>query len=211
MFNKEERTAVKKDIKAWFGQHSRKRSQKMPKLGQQWHARRVFQHENKEAIDTEATKLCVEANQASDTQPKGGERTHFDFRERVVTTMMEKLTKKEVKRLERTAEEFNKKGVDPELKSKLAVKNCTAQMHAFSKEIYDTMGVRVFIFGCYLNPDGTLDVSTYDFNQELGNGKDYINSQGQSFQEDGITVASWRAHNEDHYGSHELTSAEGGH
>ena len=40
-------------------------------------------------------------------------------------------------------------------------------MHAFSKELYDTMGVRVFILGCYMKPDGTLYVSTYDFNQEL--------------------------------------------
>ncbi|EDR06010.1 uncharacterized protein LACBIDRAFT_329228 [Laccaria bicolor S238N-H82] len=158
MFNKEERTAVNKTSRLGLGGTVTKEAKKC----QSW-----------------ATKLCIEANQAGETQPKGGERTHFDFQEQVVTAMMEKLTKKEVKRLERTAKEFNKKGVDPKLKSKLAMKNCTAWMHAFSKEIYDTMGVQVFIFGCYLKPDGTLDVSTYDFNQELGNGKDYINSQGQ--------------------------------
>ena len=40
-------------------------------------------------------------------------------------------------------------------------------MHAFSKELYDTMGVHVFILGCYMKHNGTLDVLTYDFNQEL--------------------------------------------
>ena len=84
-------------------------------------------------------------------------------------------------------------------------------MHAFSKELYDSMGVRVFIFGCYAKPDGTLDVSTYNFNRELGNGKDYIDMQGQRFQEHGMTVSSWRAHNEEYYGSEDLTSADGGH
>ena len=29
-------------------------------------------------------------------------------------------------------------------------------MHAFSKELYDTMGVSVFILGSYMKPDGTL-------------------------------------------------------
>jgi hypothetical protein len=84
-------------------------------------------------------------------------------------------------------------------------------MHAFSKELYDTMGVRVFILGCYMKPDGTLDVSTYDFNQELGNGRDYIDVNRRSFHEDGISVSSWRDHNEEYYGSEEMTSAEGGH
>ena len=84
-------------------------------------------------------------------------------------------------------------------------------MHAFSKELYDTMGVCVFILGCYMKPDGTLDVLTYDFNQELGNRRDYINVNHQSFHEDGILVSSWRDHNEEYYGSEEMTLAEGGH
>ena len=84
-------------------------------------------------------------------------------------------------------------------------------MHAFSKELYDTMGVRVFILGCFMKPDGNLDVSTYDFNQELGNGKDYIDVHGHSFQDNGISVSSWRAHNEEYYGSDDLPSAGGGH
>lgn len=91
------------------------------------------------------------------------------------------------------------------------MKNCTARMHAFSKEIYDTMGVRVFILGCYLKPDGNLDVSTYDFNQELGNGKDFIDNHSRTFHEEGISVSSWRAHNEEYYGLEDLASAEGGH
>ena len=91
------------------------------------------------------------------------------------------------------------------------MKNCTARMHAFSKELYDTMGVRVFILGCFMKPDGNLDVSTYDFNQELGNGKDYIDVHGHSFQDNGISVSSWRAHNEEYYGSDDLPSAGGGH
>ncbi|EDR06366.1 uncharacterized protein LACBIDRAFT_300550 [Laccaria bicolor S238N-H82] len=84
-------------------------------------------------------------------------------------------------------------------------------MHAFSKELYDTMGVRVFILGCYLKPDGNLDVSTYDFNQELGNGKDFIDNHSWTFHEEGISVSSWRAHNEEYYGLEDLASAEGGH
>ena len=86
---------------------------------------------------------------------------------------------------------------------RLAAKNCTARMHAFSKELYDSMGVRVFIFGCYAKPNGTLYVSTYNVNWELGNGTDYIDVQGQRFQEDGIMVSSWRAQ--------DLTLANGGH
>ena len=82
-------------------------------------------------------------------------------------------------------------------------------MHAFLKELYDSMGVRVFIFSCYAKPDGTLDVSTYDFNRELGNGKDYIDMQGQRFQEHGMTVSSWQAHNEEYYGSEDLTCVRG--
>ncbi|EDQ99218.1 uncharacterized protein LACBIDRAFT_335227 [Laccaria bicolor S238N-H82] len=186
-FKKEERSAVKKDIKEWFARYSRKRSQKMPRMGKSWHAQHVFQHENKDAIDTEAKRLCAEAIEEGQKRPKGGDPTHFDFRERVVTQMMGKLKKREKDVLQRTAEEYNKKGVDPELKSKLAVKNCTARMHAFSKELYDTMGVRVFILGCYLKPDGNLDVSTYDFNQELGNGKDFIDNHSQTFHEEGIS------------------------
>jgi hypothetical protein len=84
-------------------------------------------------------------------------------------------------------------------------------MHAFSKELYDTMGVRVFILTCYLKPDGDLDVSTYDLNQELANGKDYFDIHGQSFQAEGISVSSWRVHNEEYYGSEDLTGAKGGH
>ena len=84
-------------------------------------------------------------------------------------------------------------------------------MHAFLKELYDTMGVRVFILSCYLKPDGDLDVSTYDFNQELGNGKDYLDIHGRSFQEEGISVSSWRAHNEEYYGLDDLTGTKGGH
>ncbi|EDQ98390.1 uncharacterized protein LACBIDRAFT_335999 [Laccaria bicolor S238N-H82] len=210
-FKKEERSAVKKDIKEWFARYSRKRSQKMPRMGKSWHARRVFQHENKDTIDTKAKRLCAEAIEEGQKRPKGGDPTHFDFRERVVTQMMGKLKKREKDVLQRTAEEYNKKGVDPELKSKLAVKNCTAQMHAFSKELYDTMGVRVFILGCYLKPNGNLDISTYDFNQELGNGKDFIDNHSRTFHEEGISVSSWRAHNEEYYGLEDLASAEGGH
>jgi hypothetical protein len=90
----------------------------MPRMGKSWHARRVFQHENKEAIDTEAKRLCAEAIEEGQKRPKGGDPTHFDFRERVVTQMMGKLKKREKDVLQRTAEEYNKKGVDPELKSK---------------------------------------------------------------------------------------------
>ncbi|EDQ98231.1 uncharacterized protein LACBIDRAFT_307132 [Laccaria bicolor S238N-H82] len=210
-FKKEERSAVKKDIKEWFARYSRKRSQKMPRMGKSWHARCVFQHENKDAIDTEAKRLCAEAIEEGQKRPKGGDPTHFYFRERVVTQMMGKLKKREKDVLQRTAEEYNKKGVDPELKSKLAVKNCTARMHAFSKELYDTMGVWVFILGCYLKPNGNLDVSTYDFNQELGNGKDFIDNHSWTFHEEGISVSSWRAHNEEYYGLEDLALAEGGH
>jgi hypothetical protein len=106
------------DIKVWFARYSRKRSQKMPKMGKSWHARRVFQHEHKDAIDTEAKRLCAEAIREGQKRPKGGDPTHFDFRERVVSEMMTKLKKRELDELRRTAEEFNKKGVDPELKSK---------------------------------------------------------------------------------------------
>ena len=84
-------------------------------------------------------------------------------------------------------------------------------MHALSKELYDTMGVWVFILSCYLKLEGDLDISMYDFNQELGNGKDYLDLHGQSFQEEGISISSWRAHNEDYYGSEDLTGAEEGH
>ena len=49
---------------------------------------------------------------------KGGDPTHFDFRERVVTDMMGKLTKTELDKLQRMAEEYNMKGVDLDLKSK---------------------------------------------------------------------------------------------
>jgi hypothetical protein len=84
-------------------------------------------------------------------------------------------------------------------------------MHAFSKELYDMMGVQVFILSCYLKPNGDLDVSTYDFNQELGNGKDYLDIHGRSFQEEGISVCSCRAHNQEYYGSEDLTGAKGGH
>ena len=90
----------------------------MPKMGKQWHPRHVFQHEYKEAIDTEANRLCTKAIKASEKRPKGGDPTHFDFRERVVTEMMGKLRKKQLEELQSTAEEYNKKGVDPELKSK---------------------------------------------------------------------------------------------
>ena len=90
----------------------------MPKMGKQWHPQRVFQHEYKEAIDTEANRLCTKAIKASEKRPKGGDPTHFDFWERVVTEMMGKLGKKQLEELQSTAEEYNKKGVDPELKSK---------------------------------------------------------------------------------------------
>ena len=82
-------------------------------------------------------------------------------------------------------------------------------MHVFLKELYDTMCVWVFILGCYMKPNGTLDVSMYKFNQELGNGKDYINVHHQSFHEEGILVSSWRDHDEKYYGSKEWTSTEG--
>ena len=169
----------------------------MPKLGQSWYPRHVFWHQNKEAIDTEAARLCTEATETGDTRPNGEERSHFDFWQRVITAMMEKLTKKQLEELQSTAKELNKKGVDPEMKMKSV--------------IYFSMGVWVFIFGCYAKPDGTLDVSTHDFNRELGNGKDYIDMQGQRFQEHGMTVSSWQAHNEEDYVSEDLTLADGGH
>ena len=103
------------DIKAWLSRFGRKGTQKMPKMGQLWHAQRVFQHEHKEAIDTEAARLCAEARHK---RPKGGDPTHFDFREWVITDMMGKLIKRELDELQRTAEEYNMKGVDPDLKSK---------------------------------------------------------------------------------------------
>jgi len=90
----------------------------MPKMGKQWHPRRVFQHEYKEAIDTEANRLCAETIKASEKRPKGGDPTHFDFREWVVTKMMGKLKKRQLEQLQSTAEEYNKKGLDPKLKSK---------------------------------------------------------------------------------------------
>ena len=90
----------------------------MPKMGQVWHPRRVFRHEHKDSIDTEAHRLCAEAIQAGEKRPKGGDPTHFDYRERVVTEMMGKLKKRELEELQRTADEYNKKGVDPELKAK---------------------------------------------------------------------------------------------
>lgn len=95
---------------------------------------------------------------------------------------------------------------------RLAVKNCTAKIHAFSKELYDSMGARVFVFSCFKKPDGSLEISTYDFNEELGNGKDYATLNGRSFREHGISLASWQAHNEEYYELGQgATSAEGGH
>jgi hypothetical protein len=38
-----------------------------------------------------------------------------------------------------------------------------------------------------------------------------LDIHGRSFQEEGILVSSWRAHNEEYYGSEDLTGAEGGH
>ena len=90
----------------------------MPKMGQLWHAWRVFQHEHKEAIDTEAARLCAEVIEAGQKRPNSGDPTHFDFRVQVVTDMMGKLTKRELDELQRTAEEYNMKGMDPDLKSK---------------------------------------------------------------------------------------------
>ena len=106
------------DIKAWLSWFGHKRTQKMPKMGQLCHAWHVFQHERKEAIDTEAARLCAEAIEARHKRPKGGDPTHFDFREWVITDMMGKLIKRELDELQRTAEEYNMKGVDPDLKSK---------------------------------------------------------------------------------------------
>ena len=90
----------------------------MPKLGQSWYPRRVFWHQNKEAINTEVAKLCAEATETSDTRPNREERSHFDFWQRVITAMMEKLMKKQLEELQSMAEEFNKKRVDPEMKMK---------------------------------------------------------------------------------------------
>ncbi|EDQ98084.1 uncharacterized protein LACBIDRAFT_336286 [Laccaria bicolor S238N-H82] len=135
-FKKEERSAVKKDIKEWFARYSRKRSQKMPRMGKSWHARRVFQHENKDAINTEAKRLCAEAIEEGQKRPKGGDPTHFDFRERVVTQMMGKLKKREKDVLQRTAEEYNKKGVDPELKSNEA--SALSLLKLFASPVLET-------------------------------------------------------------------------
>ena len=81
-------------------------------MGKQWHPWRVFQHEYKEAIDTEANRLCAKAIKAGEKRPKGGDPTHFDFRERVVTEMMGKLKKRQLEQLQLTAEEYNKKGLE---------------------------------------------------------------------------------------------------
>ena len=51
------------------------------KIGQLWHPWHVFWHEHKEAIDTEAARLCAEAIEARKKRPKGGDPTHFNFRE----------------------------------------------------------------------------------------------------------------------------------
>ena len=87
-------------------------------MGTQWHPWRVFQHEYKEAIDTEANRLSAKAIKAGEKRPKGGDPNHFDFWEQVVTEMMGKLKKRQLEQLQSTAEEYNKKGLDPELKSK---------------------------------------------------------------------------------------------
>ena len=87
-------------------------------MGKQWHPWHVFQHKCKEAIDTKANRLCAKAIEAGEKRPKGGDPTHFDFWERVVTEMLGKLSKRWWEELQSTAKEYNKKGVDPELKSK---------------------------------------------------------------------------------------------
>jgi len=90
----------------------------MLKMGKQWHPQCVFQHEYKEAIDTEANRLSAKAIKAGEKRPKGGDPTHFDFWEWVVTKMMGKLKKRQLEQLQSMAKEYNKKGLDPELKSK---------------------------------------------------------------------------------------------
>ena len=75
-------------------------------------------HEHKEAIDTEAARLCAEVIEARKKRLKGGDPTHFDFREWAVTKMMGQLTKRELDELERMAKEYSRKGVDEELKSR---------------------------------------------------------------------------------------------
>jgi len=62
-------------------------------MGKQWHPWHVFQHEYKEAIDTKANRLCAKAIKAGEKRPKGGDPTHFDFWEQVVTEMMGNLRK----------------------------------------------------------------------------------------------------------------------
>ena len=84
------------DIKAWFNQYSRKQTQKKLKLGQSWYPWHVFWHENKEAIDTEAARLCAKATETGDTRLNGGGRSHFDFQQQVISTMIKKLMKKQL-------------------------------------------------------------------------------------------------------------------
>ena len=81
----------------------------------------MFWHQNKEAIDTEAARVCAEATETSDTRLNREERSHFDFWQQVISAMMEKLTKKQLGELQSMSDKFNKKGVDPEMKLKSVI------------------------------------------------------------------------------------------
>jgi len=70
------------------------------------------------SLDTEANRLCAKAIKAGEKRPKGGDPNHFDFWEQVVTEMMGKLKKRQLEELQLIAKEYNKKGLDPKLKSK---------------------------------------------------------------------------------------------
>jgi len=55
----------------------------------------------------------VEAIKAGEKRPKGGDPTHFDFREQVVTEMMGKLKKRQLEELQSMAKSTTRRDWTP--------------------------------------------------------------------------------------------------
>ncbi|KAG2092288.1 uncharacterized protein F5147DRAFT_779682 [Suillus discolor] len=163
-----------KDHKAvyetWFQNQGMKRKLAKPpiKMGQRWTERSV--------IDTSRKKELLKTIQ-DETGAKPGTKEMINHYTKQLNLLIASLPPEELKEAKETADIWNRQGVPDDVKSDIARKKSNDMIHHFATEMWNRVGMRVFVVSAWKNEEGKIHVAGHDYNNEYGGADSFMKTR----------------------------------
>ncbi|KAG1800081.1 hypothetical protein EV424DRAFT_1352184 [Suillus variegatus] len=134
-------------------------------MGQKWTERSV--------VDTLWKKELLEKIQ-DETGAKPGMKEMINHYTKQLNQLIASLSSDELQEAKETAELWNRQGVPDDVKADIAWKKGDDMIHHFATEMWNCVGMRVFVVSAWKNEEGKIHVAGHDYNNEYGGADSFM-------------------------------------